>query len=175
MIGVFQNLTQFEGAFTAKTCTKYITIHEKNNPTNLSCRLICMDVVWYFVLTNTLIKWLRHAYQYTTWFAIIITKSLRKIKRSIGMPVLASLMNALFWERRDFHVSFSGRDSQGTFEIVPQEVLWSIWGSCQTLWSPSLPNNKWHLYSDVLHWSDISQNRDLVTELDRITVFDVIT
>ena len=31
------------------------------------------------------------------------------------------------------------------------------------------------IYSDTLHWSDISLNRDLVTELDLITVFDVIT
>ena len=32
------------------------------------------------------------------------------------------------------------RICQGTFEIVPREVLWSIWGSYQTLWSPPLPN-----------------------------------
>ena len=32
----------------------------------------------------------------------------------------------------------------GTFEIVPQEVLWSIWGSHQTLWNLPLPNVAWH-------------------------------
>ena len=32
----------------------------------------------------------------------------------------------------------------GTFEIVPQEVLWSIWGSHQTLWSLPIPNVTWH-------------------------------
>ena len=32
----------------------------------------------------------------------------------------------------------------GTFEIVTQEVFWSIWGSHQTLWSLSLPNVTWH-------------------------------
>ena len=31
-----------------------------------------------------------------------------------------------------------------SFEIVPQEVLWSIWGSHQTLCSPPLPNVRWH-------------------------------
>ena len=31
------------------------------------------------------------------------------------------------------------------------------------------------IYSDTLHWSDISPNRDSVTELDLITVFDAIT
>ena len=30
------------------------------------------------------------------------------------------------------------------FEIVPQEVLWSILGSHQTLWSLPLPNVTWH-------------------------------
>ena len=30
------------------------------------------------------------------------------------------------------------------FEIIPQEVLWSIWGSHQTLWSLPLPNVTWH-------------------------------
>ena len=33
----------------------------------------------------------------------------------------------------------------GTFEIVPQEVLWSIWGSHKTLWSPPLSNVTWHI------------------------------
>ena len=32
----------------------------------------------------------------------------------------------------------------GTFEIVPQEVLWSIWGSHKKLWSLPLPNVTWH-------------------------------
>ena len=32
----------------------------------------------------------------------------------------------------------------GTVEIVPQKVLWSIWGSHQTLWSLPLPNVTWH-------------------------------
>ena len=31
------------------------------------------------------------------------------------------------------------------------------------------------MYSDTLHWSDISLIRDLVTELNSITLFDVIT
>ena len=32
----------------------------------------------------------------------------------------------------------------GTFEIVPQEVLWSIWRSHQTFCSLPLPNVRWH-------------------------------
>ena len=41
---------------------------------------------------------------------------------------------------------------------------------------PPPPSPKCYVtfYSDT-HWSDISLNRDLVTELDLITVFDVIT
>ena len=30
------------------------------------------------------------------------------------------------------------------------------------------------IYSDNLHWSDISLNRELVTDFDIITVFDAI-
>ena len=33
---------------------------------------------------------------------------------------------------------------QGTFEIDPREVLWSIWGLHQTLSSPPLRNVTWH-------------------------------
>ena len=32
----------------------------------------------------------------------------------------------------------------GTVEIVPQEFLWSIWGTLQTLWRLPLPNVTWH-------------------------------
>ena len=35
----------------------------------------------------------------------------------------------------------------GTFEIVPQEVLWSIWGSHQTLCSLPIPNVTWHSWT----------------------------
>ena len=35
----------------------------------------------------------------------------------------------------------------GTFEIVPREVLWSIWGSHQTLWSLPFPNVTWHSWT----------------------------
>ena len=30
------------------------------------------------------------------------------------------------------------------FELVSQDVLWSIWGSLQTFWSLPLPNITWH-------------------------------
>ena len=82
---------------------------------------------------------------------------------SYGMSVVAALMNVLFWERRDFLVSFSGRVISEKFDIVLQEVLRTILGSNQTLWS--LPwdqmlhgilehgHIQWHL-----HWSDISLN-----------------
>ena len=33
---------------------------------------------------------------------------------------------------------------QGTFDFVPQEFLWSTWGSHQTLISPPLQNVTWH-------------------------------
>ena len=36
---------------------------------------------------------------------------------------------------------------QGTFEIVPHEVLWSVWGSHLTLWSFPLPNVTGHSWT----------------------------
>ena len=68
---------------------------------------------------------------------------------------------------------------QGTFEIVAQEVLSSTLGSHHALWCLPLPNVTWHsgtwsYICDTLHLSDMSLNRDLVTELDLIAVFDVI-
>ena len=51
--------------------------------------------------------------------------------------------------------------------------------SHQTLWTlpPKCYMTFWDLiiYSDTLHWSDISPNREFITELDLITDFDVIT
>ena len=42
---------------------------------------------------------------------------------SYGMPWLGPLMNVLFWEQRDFHVSFSNRDMSGSIWNRPS-------GSC---------------------------------------------
>ena len=73
------------------------------------------------------------------------------------------------------------RDMSGNvWKLSPHEVLWSESGSHKTLGSLPLQNvtrhsRTWSLYSDTLHWSDISLNRDLVTKLNLITVFDVIT
>ena len=53
---------------------------------------------------------------------------------------LAPLMNVLFCGRCDFPISFSGRISQGTFEIVSKEILWSVWGSYKIIWGSPLPN-----------------------------------
>ena len=61
-------------------------------------------------------------------------------------------------------------------EIVPHDILWSTWGSHQTLW-----NHLSQMLHEILGHTvkpSIDQTfycRDLVTELDLITVFDVIT
>ena len=96
------------------------------------------------------------------------------------------VMKVLFWERCDFHVSFSGRDMSGKrlksflrkfygrygdhfkpYEVPLSQMLNDILGhfACTVT----------QINSDTLHWSDISLNRDFVTEPDFITVFDVIT
>ena len=96
------------------------------------------------------------------------------------MPGLGPLLNALFRERRDFHVSFSDMDMSGNVWNHPQGsskvdmgVSWNImkspYSKCyMTFWDMII-------YSDTLHWSDITPNRDIVTELDLIIVFDIIT
>ena len=92
---------------------------------------------------------------------------------SCDVPGLDYLMNVSFSERRDFHLSFSGRMCKETFETVAYEVIRSIWGSYKTLWSPPSPKcytiaTFWSMTicSDTLHWFDITLTCDLVTELD---------
>ena len=53
-----------------------------------------------------------------------------------GVGGLLAVLHQIWWY-------FTGI-CHGTFEIVPQEVLWSIRGSHQTLWSLPLPNVTWH-------------------------------
>ena len=73
-----------------------------------------------------------------------------------GMPGLAPRMDVLSWGQRDFQIlSFS----KGTLEIVIEEVLWSIRGSYQTIWSFPLTNVKWHSVTwpytmTTPYWSD---------------------
>ena len=62
---------------------------------------------------------------------------------------------------------------QGTFEIVSKEVLWSVRGSCQTIWGPPLPNvtrhSGWWPYT-VTPSIDRTLHQFLtVTDLDLIT------
>ena len=97
---------------------------------------------------------------------------------SYGMPGLAPLMNVLIWERRDFHVSFSGKDLSGSVWGRPSgssmvdmgissniiKSLFLFLTCCVTFWDMIG-------YSDILHGSDISLSRDFVTELDLIAVF----
>ena len=52
---------------------------------------------------------------------------------------------------------------QGTLEIVIEEVLWSTWGSYQTIWSFPLTNVKWHCVTwpytmTTPYWSDFVPN-----------------
>ena len=52
---------------------------------------------------------------------------------------------------------------QGTLEIVIEEVLWSIRGSYQTIWSFPLTNVKWHSVTwpytmTTPYWSDFVPN-----------------
>ena len=97
-----------------------------------------------------------------------------------GMPGLDLFMNILFWERRDFHVSVSGRDMSrdvwnnpsGSSMVdmgIPSNIMKFPSPKCYMAFLDMM------IYSDTLHWSVISLNRDVVTKLDLITAFDVIT
>ena len=97
-----------------------------------------------------------------------------------SMPGLAPHMNVLFWERCDFYVSFSGMDMSGNVWNRPSgSSMVDMWISSSIMLSPSPKYSLtfWNMiiYSDTLHWSNIALNRDLVTELELSTVFDVIT
>ena len=99
---------------------------------------------------------------------------------SYGMPGLAPLMNNLFWERRDFNVSFSHNDMPGNVWNRPSgNSMVGMGMSSNIMKSPSpkcyMTFLDMIIYSDTFHWSDISPNHALITELDLITVFDVIT
>ena len=64
---------------------------------------------------------------------------------------------------------------KGTFEIVSEDDLWSgiLSNSIRSL-SPECFKAFWMMtiYSDTLHWSDITRIFDLVTDVDLITEFD---
>ena len=99
---------------------------------------------------------------------------------SYGMPGLAPLMNVLFWGLRDFHISFSNRDVSGNVWIRllgSSMVDKGISSNNMKSPSPKCYMTFWDmiLYSDSLHRSGISLNHDLVTELDLISDFDLIT
>ena len=89
-------------------------------------------------------------------------------------------MNVLFWEWRDFQVSFSGRDmsrnvwnrSSGSSMVdmgISSNIMKYPSPKCYMIFLDMI------IYNDTLHWSDISLNRDLLNKLDIITVFGVIT
>ena len=99
---------------------------------------------------------------------------------SYGIPGLAPLMNVLFWEQRDFHVSFSGRDISGNVWNRPSGSSMVDMGISSNIMKSHSPKCNMtfldmFIYSDRHHWSDISPNRDLFTESDLITMFDVMS
>ena len=62
------------------------------------------------------------------------------------VPCISTTLHvSLIWGKNSYSIkngTWTGI-CHGTIEIVPQEVLWSIWGSHQTLWSLPLPNVTW--------------------------------
>ena len=82
----------------------------------------------------------------------------------------------LFWERRDFHVSFSGRDTSGNVWNRPSRSSMFDMGISSNIMKSTSPKFYMPFWDIIIYsCSDISSNCDLITELDLITVFDVIT
>ena len=76
---------------------------------------------------------------YWTWLPMVCLSH-----SSYGMPWLAPLWKFYSESGATFVKASWAGICQETFEIVPYDFLWSIWGSHQTLWSPLLPNFTWH-------------------------------
>ena len=98
------------------------------------------------------------------------------------MPLIWKIWGMTIFEDMTIFGKHRPYMEMNTFEIVPQEVLWSIWGSInhQSLWSFPLPNVTWHSGTwpytmTPLHWSDITPKYELIIEVDFITDFDRIT
>ena len=99
---------------------------------------------------------------------------------SYGIPGLAPLMNVLFWERRDFHLSSSDRDMSWNVWNRPSRCFMVDMGISSNIMkspSPKYYMTFWNMtiYKDTLNWSDISPICEHITELDFITDFDLIT
>ena len=102
---------------------------------------------------------------FRSWVAIFQPRPpMASLFRSLyGMPGLAPRMDVLSWGRRDFQIASRTGIRQGTLEIVIEEVLWSIRGSYQTIWSFPLTNVKWHSVTwpytmTTPYWSDFVPN-----------------
>ena len=103
---------------------------------------------------------------FRSWVAVFQQRPPRAslFRSSYDMPWLAPRTDALSWGQRDFHISFSNGDiRRETLEIVIEEVLWSIRGSYQSIWSFPLTNVKWHSVTwpytmKTPYWSDFVPN-----------------
>ena len=124
---------------------------------NISLPLLWINIMLYFICMNFAELW--------------ATGSKRQIKNEYMPPTGIEPATPRF-PRTEI--------CQGTFEIVLQTVLWSIWGSNQNVIKyPSLNCYMaiWDMiiYSDTLNWSDITPICELITKLDFITDFDLFS
>ena len=105
--------------------------------------------------------WLLHDWK-IPWVAIFHLRQsmVCLFHNSYGIPGLAPLVNALFWERGDFHISFLGRDMSGNVWNRPSGSSMVDMGVSSNIMKPSpkcyLTFWDMIIYSNTLHWSDIS-------------------
>ena len=93
------------------------------------------------------------------------------------MPGLAPRLNDSFWVLCDFHKSFSNSDMSGdVWNRLSGSFMINIWNLIKQyeVSPPKCYMTFWDMttYSDILHYSHISLNRDLDTDLDLIADAD---
>ena len=92
---------------------------------------------------------LKHNYELQTKRAFLGTRSMTRINVGLALSYVKLLLSS--W--KTYMCNLKAWICHGTFEIVSQEVLLSIWGSHQTLWSLPLPNVTWHILGhDHIQW-----------------------
>ena len=91
---------------------------------------------------------LKHTSVLQTKRAFLATRSMTRINVGLALRYVKLLLSS--W--KTYMCNLKAWICHGTFEIVSQEVLLSIWGSHRTLWSIPLPNVHDSLGHDHIQW-----------------------
>ena len=112
-----------------------------------------------FTTNVTILTFISHTFR--SWIVIFhIRQPMAFLSQSsYDMPMLALLINVLFWGHHDFHISFLGRDMSGNlWHRLSGCYMVDMMISSNIMKSPSpkyyMPFWDMTIYSDFLHWWD---------------------